>query len=226
MAKVKFTKTNQKRKELFPVDKKSKVNKQNSENGKKKKLTKVPANRTKSNIKEQSTVNISTVDKTNATHGLEFDKDDTRKVTFSKEQMENWKPLSEETFKNVARTIETAKQLILNRSHGLYYDSVKSAVDLSEKRVLASLKMLKVPHQHGQKTFQQITGAAAENLDQLELHECELEFRISKQKDACEKLQEELDKIEATMENSQMHPLLQKDFKTSLTLPAYKKWET
>lgn len=60
--------------ELFPVDKKSKVNKQNSENGKKKKLTKVPANRTKSN-KEQSTVNISTVDKTNATHGLEFDKD-------------------------------------------------------------------------------------------------------------------------------------------------------
>lgn len=35
---------------------------------------------------------------------------DTRKVTFTKEQMENWKPLSEETFKNVARTIETAKQ--------------------------------------------------------------------------------------------------------------------
>lgn len=35
---------------------------------------------------------------------------DTRKVTFTQEQMENWKPLSEETFKNVARTIETAKQ--------------------------------------------------------------------------------------------------------------------
>lgn len=74
MAKVKFTRPNQKRKELFPVDKKSKINKQNSENGKKKKLTKVPTNQTKIN-KEQSTVNISTVDKTNATYGLEFDKD-------------------------------------------------------------------------------------------------------------------------------------------------------
>lgn len=74
MAKVKFTKKNQRKKELFPADKKSKINKQNSENEKKKKLTKVSGNRTKTN-KEQSTVNISTVDKTNATYGLEFDKD-------------------------------------------------------------------------------------------------------------------------------------------------------
>lgn len=74
MAKVKFTKKNQRKKALFPADKKSKINKQNSENEKKKKLTKVSGNRTKTN-KEQSTVNISTVDKTNATYGLEFDKD-------------------------------------------------------------------------------------------------------------------------------------------------------
>lgn len=76
MAKVKFTKKNQRKKELFPADKKSKINKQNSENEKKKKPTKVSGNRTKTN-KEQSTVNISTVDKSNATctYGLEFDKD-------------------------------------------------------------------------------------------------------------------------------------------------------
>ncbi|XP_048739115.1 uncharacterized protein LOC125653590 [Ostrea edulis] len=161
----------------------------------------------------------SSVDKT---YVLEFDDEDKRKVIFTKEQMENWKPMSEELFDNMAKTIQTAKQLILNRSHGLYHDSVKTAMNTSEKRLLATLEYLKVPLQHGQSISPHSKAFAAKDLDQLELHGCELEFRISKLNKACENLQEDYDKIELNKENSKIHPVLQENFQRSLKLPVYK----
>jgi hypothetical protein len=35
---------------------------------------------------------------------------DKRKVIFTKEQMENWKPMSDELFNSIAETIATAKR--------------------------------------------------------------------------------------------------------------------
>nr|XP_022342381.1 uncharacterized protein LOC111136078 isoform X2 [Crassostrea virginica] len=200
MAKVKFTKKNlQNRKELFPADKKSKISKQRSINqGKKRKLGNSSVNRSTKEQSSQST--ISTVDRTGATHKdgpAEYGNDETRKVTFTKEQMENWNAMSEERFNDIARIIGTAKQL------------------------LAGLKKLRVPH-HNPKALTKFKETTTKNLDQLELHESELEFTISKQTDACEKIQEELARIEATRERSQIHPFLHGHFESSLNLPVYK----
>ncbi|XP_061198041.1 uncharacterized protein LOC133206126 [Saccostrea echinata] len=232
MARVKITKKSEKRKELFPsgvqsnkVGKKKKVKNlaKDLKEGKSQNLGVVKSSLGQSGRNQSST---KITDRTHGTDGLLFAEEDTRKVIFTKDQMENWKPMSEELFDNVAKIIGTSKQFILNKSIGLYYDSVKTAMNLSEKRLLGGLKNLKVPHQQGKRSPQHFEGSAAEDLDKLELHGCELEFKISKQNDACDQLQEDLEKLKACQESSEVHPLLQRDFTPSLKLPKVKKMET
>ncbi|XP_062599333.1 uncharacterized protein LOC134260811 [Saccostrea cucullata] len=231
MARIKITKKSEKRKELFPPVVKSN---QISKKKKVKNLAKDSKVRKSSNLgvksvlgqsgRDQSSTKIA--ERTYGTDGLLFDEEDTRKVIFTKEQMESWKPMSEELFDNVAKIIGTSKQFILNKSIGLYYDSVKTAMNLSEKRLLERLKNLKVPHQQRHRSSQYSEGSTAEDLDKLELNGCELEFKISKQNDACDQLHEELDKMKARQESSEVHPLLQGDFTPSLKLSEFKKMKT
>lgn len=227
MARIKKTKKSEKRKELFPPVVKSN---QISKKKKVKNLAKDSKVRKSSNLgksvlgqsgRDQSSTKIA--ERTYGTDGLLFDEEDTRKVILTKEQMESWKPMSKDLFDNVAKIIGTSKRFILNKSIGLYYDSVKTAMNLSEKRLLERLKSLKVPHQQRHRSSQYSEGSTAEDLDKLELNGCELEFKISKQNDACDQLQEELDKLKARQESSEVHPLLQGDFTPFLKLSQFKK---